>query len=151
MHTIPLQLLQLEEEGFHIIVDVTVFGTAHKMVVDTGASKTVFDKNTLIQAGITETAFITSELLSTGLGTNEMKSATMQLSDFQIRDWVCRSIEVAVLDLSTINYAYTQMNLPSIIGVLGGDILVNYGGIINYKKRTLTLNSKKRKKSLLTL
>ncbi|MBL1408148.1 aspartyl protease family protein [Sphingobacterium faecale] len=144
MHKIPLQLLQLEEEGFHILVEVTISGVAHNMVVDTGASKTVFDRSTLLQSGIPETSFITSDLLSTGLGTNEMKSETMTLKEFSIQDWICKPTEVAILDLSTINYAYTQMNLPSIIGVLGGDILLNYGGIINYKKRTLTLNRKKR-------
>lgn len=117
------------------------------MVVDTGASKTVFDKHMLLQQGVAETALITSNLLSTGLGTNEMKSETFVLEDFHISGWWCRQIEVAILDLSTINFAYSQMSLPPVIGVLGGDILLNYGGVIDYKKRTLTLNDRKRKKN----
>lgn len=142
MHIIPLELLQLEEEGFHILIEVNISGAVHKMVVDTGASKTVFDKSMLLESGIPETSFITSDLLSTGLGTNEMRSETTILQ-FNIQDWISKPLEVAILDLSTINYAYSQMQLPPIVGVLGGDILLNYGGIINYKKKTLTLNRKK--------
>lgn len=146
MHIIPLELLQLEEDGFHILIEVQVFDSLHKMVVDTGASKTVFDKSMVLQSGIAENEFTTSHLLSTGLGTNEMKSETLILHSLHINEWSSRKIEVAILDLSTINYAYQQMNIPPIIGVLGGDILLNYGGVINYKRRILTLNSRKRKK-----
>lgn len=145
MHIIPLQVLTLEQQGYHILVEVKIFDTIHKMVVDTGASKTVLDKSMLIQAGTTETALIASNILSTGLGTNAMESHTFKLEHFSIADWSCKPIEVAVLDLSTINYAYTQMGFPSVIGVLGGDILLHYGGIINYKKRTLMLNKHQRK------
>ena len=147
MHIIPLQILTLEQQGYHILVEVKLFDKIHKMVVDTGASKTVLDKSMLIQAGMTETALITSNILSTGLGTNAMESHTFKLENFSIADWSCKPIEVAVLDLSTINYAYTQMGIPPIIGVLGGDILVQFGAIIDYKKRTLRLNKNRRKQN----
>ena len=49
MSIIPLQLLQLQEQGTHILVEVMLFETVHLMVLDTGASKTVFDKNQLEQ------------------------------------------------------------------------------------------------------
>lgn len=147
MHIIPLQVLELEHEGYHVLVEIKLLESYHTMVLDTGASKTVFDKSMLIQAGIAENAFQTSDMLSTGLGTNAMKSETFKLVDFSIANWSCKPIDVAVLDLSAINYAYSQMNIPPIIGVLGGDILLNYGGVINYKKRTLTLNSRRRKQS----
>ena len=45
----------------------------------------------------------------------------------------------AVLDLSTISHAYSSLNLPPVIGVLGGDILQRYKAIINYKKLHLKL------------
>lgn len=146
MHIIPLRILELEHEGYHVLVQVKLLETYHTMVVDTGASKTVFDKSMLIQIGVAESAFLTSDMLSTGLGTNAMKSETFKLVDFSIADWTCKPLNFAVLDLSAINYAYNQMNIPPIIGVLGGDILLNYGGVINYKKRTLTLNRNRQKK-----
>ncbi|MDB5141825.1 MAG: clan aspartic protease, partial [Mucilaginibacter sp.] len=45
--------------------------------------------------------------------------------------------EVAVLDLSSINIAYRQLNHPEVLGVLGGDILMKYKAVIDYGKETI--------------
>lgn len=145
MHIIPFEILTLENDGYHLILDVELLDKKFKIVLDTGASKTVLDKQTLIDAGLTDEKLMASNILSTGLGTNEMQSQILHLSSFALSDWKIKHLEVAVLDLSSINYAYRQMNFEPVIGVLGGDILKNYGGIINYKKKTLQLNSRKTK------
>lgn len=143
MHIIPFEILTLENDGYHIILDVELLEKKFKIVLDTGASKTVLDKQTLLDSGLTEQELITSNILSTGLGTNEMESHILHLDTFTLNDWRVKKLEVAVLDLSAINYAYRQMNFKPVVGVLGGDILNNYGAIINYKKKTLQLNSRK--------
>lgn len=114
------------------------------MVLDTGASKTVLDRHTLLSSGIEEATLQDTDILSTGLGTNTMVSQILELPYLAIGEWRQKNVRVAVLDLSSINYAYEQMNFPKVIGVLGGDILLKYGAIINYKKNTLQLNSRKR-------
>ena len=50
-----------------------------------------------------------------------------------------KNFEAAVLVLSTINQAYSALNLPAIIGVLGGDILYSHRANINYKRLRLKL------------
>lgn len=145
MQDIPLSVLNLQGDGYHILLEIEIFETKFNMVLDTGASQTVLDRKTLIQSGIEEKHFQTTDILSTGLGTNTMESHTLLLPYLKIDKWKQKNIQVAVLDLSTINYAYEQMNLPKVIGVLGGDIFVKYGAIINYKKKTLRLNTRKRK------
>jgi predicted aspartyl protease len=129
-------------------VEVNIFDKKFNMVIDTGASKTVLDRGTLLSAGIAETTLLDTDILSTGLGTNSMMSQILELPSLSIGEWEQHSVNVAVLDLSTINYAYEQMNFPKVIGVLGGDILLGYGAIINYKKNTLQLNARKRKKTI---
>lgn len=143
MHIIPLELLTLQGDGHHILLEVEILDKTFKMVLDTGASKTVLDSQTLIDAGISEDNFLKTDILSTGLGTNEMKSYVFHLETFKIGSWSCRKMDVAILDLSSINYAYSQMNQDPVVGVLGGDILLQYGAVINYKKMTLQLNSRK--------
>jgi len=143
MRTIPFEILTIENDGHHIILDVEVLDKKFKMVLDTGASKTVLDKQTLFDSGLTEEKLISSNILSTGLGTNEMQSHMLLLDKLSIHDWHIKNIQVAVLDLSAINYAYLQMNFEPVVGVLGGDILNSYGAIINYKKKTLQLNTRK--------
>ena len=147
MHTIivPLQMLDLHEDGFHPLIEVDVFGNLFTLVVDTGASKTAFDHQMVI--GAREEIIITvSEHLSTGLGTNSMKSSTALVNDLSIGGFLFPEFEVAVLDLSTINIAYQQLGQPEVLGVLGGDILMKYKAIINYGKQTLKLKNTKREK-----
>lgn len=79
-----------------------------------------------------------SERLSTGLGVTNMTSFTAVINDIQIGDLHISDFEVAVLDLSTINIAYRQLDHPEVLGVLGGDILVKYNAVIDYGKQTLT-------------
>jgi hypothetical protein len=135
---VPLQIIDLHEDGFHPLVNIKVFGKIFTVVLDTGASKTAFDKTMLLQAY--EHAVVTiSDRLSTGLGTNNMESSTAIITDMYIGKFLMDEFEVAVLDLSTINIAYGQLGHPEVLGVLGGDVLMKYKAVIDYGKRKLVL------------
>ena len=136
--TVPLVLLNLHDDGFHLLVEVVIFGKKFNAVLDTGASKTVLDKTT-IEKYITDEELQQSERLSTGLGTSTMDSYTFVLSSLKIGKLKLKNFETAVLDLSTISAAYETLNLPPVIGVLGGDILNSHGAVINYEKLVLKL------------
>ena len=135
----PLRIIDLHDDGFHPLLDIQVYGRAFTVVLDTGASKTAFDKS-LLQAH-EEATIMESDKLSTGLGTNEMASFTAMIPELRIGELLVRDIEVAVLDLSTINIAYRQMNHPEVLGVLGGDILMKYKAVIDYGKKQLRLKT----------
>lgn len=143
MHKIPFERINLQADGYHIITEVRLFDKTFKLVIDTGASKTVLDKTTLLESGIAEDNFENTDILSTGLGTNSMESFMLIIPEIKLHDWNIKNFTVAVLDLSSINFAYNQIGLEPVIGVLGGDILQQYGAIIDYKKQTLTLNQRK--------
>jgi predicted aspartyl protease len=135
---VQLQIIDLHEDGYHPLVEVSIFGKPFILVLDTGASKTAFDQTILLQAG-DQARIISSDRVSTGLGTSDMVSATSLISDMQIGELSVSPFEVAVLDLSTINIAYSQMNHPEVLGVLGGDVLMKYRAVISYGKQTLEL------------
>ena len=82
---------------------------------------------------------IASERLSTGLGTNTMQSATAIINNVWIGELLIDEIEVAVLDLSTINIAYRELGHPEVLGVIGSDILVKYKAVIDFGKKVLVL------------
>ncbi|MFB9845299.1 aspartyl protease family protein [Mucilaginibacter ginsenosidivorans] len=134
--TVPLHIIDLHEDGFHPLVEVSIFGKSFTLVLDTGASKTAFDHGALLNE---DAKLEVSDRLSTGLGTNDMVSSTAIISDMQIGELHIDEFEVAVLDLSTINIAYRQLNHPEVLGVLGGDILMKYRAVIDYGVGTLTL------------
>ncbi|QEM14483.1 clan AA aspartic protease [Mucilaginibacter rubeus] len=141
MISVPLEIIDLHGDGFHPLIEVTLFGKAFTMVLDTGASKTAFDQTSLTEANETMNILAT-EKLSTGLGTNTMESFTATVSDMYIGELPIAELEAAVLDLSTINMAYEQMGHPRVLGVLGGDILMKYKAVIDYGRKTLTLKTR---------
>ncbi|RVT99884.1 clan AA aspartic protease [Mucilaginibacter limnophilus] len=136
--TIPLQMIDLHDDGVHPLIDIRLFGKKFKLVLDTGASRTALDKELLTQANA-EALISATDRLSTGLGTNSMESFTMMIDDMRIGRLKVELFEAAVLDLSTINIAYEQLNHPQVLGVLGGDVLMKYQAVIDYGKRKLKL------------
>ena len=142
MVSVPLTLLNLQDDGFHLLLEVIVFGKPFKAVLDTGASKTVFDKAT-VETHLHENMVLRhTDMVSTGLGTTSMQSFILNVPDLQVGGLHLKNHEIAVLDLSTINYAYEQLDIEPVIGVIGGDILTRYGGIIDYRKNTLKLRQR---------
>ena len=136
--TIPLRIIDLHQGGFHPLVEVIIFNQPFTLVLDTGASKTAFDQTILLEA-TGNTKLISSDTLSTGLGTNSMASSLAVINDMHIGEFLIPEFEVAVLDLSAINIAYRQLDHPEVLGVLGGDILMAYKAVIDYGKQKLTL------------
>ncbi len=137
---VDIEIIDLHEDGFHPLIKVKLFDKVFTLVLDTGASKTAFDQTLMLQANIGMEVTI-SDRLSTGLGTNSMTSSTAVIDDLFIGDLFIDSFTVAVLDLSSINIAYSQLGYPEVLGVLGGDILMKYNAIINYGSKKLTLNA----------
>jgi predicted aspartyl protease len=136
--TVPLELINLNNDGFHLLVEVVVFGQSFNAVLDTGASKTVFDKE-MIESYLEGDQLLASDRISTGLGTNNMESHTIIIPTLKIGKMKLKNFEAAVLDLTTIKQAYSSLDLPLIIGVIGGDILNSYQAIINYRKLKMKL------------
>jgi len=139
MIDVNIEILNLNDDGFHPLVEVVLFNQTFKAVIDTGASRTVLDKAT-VETYVDETTLLMSDKLSTGLGTNSMESYTLSLEQLHIGDLLIHDIEVAVLDLSTINIAYETLSVTPVIGVIGGDILVKYNAIINYPLRKISFS-----------
>ncbi len=136
--TVPFQLFEIKDQGYHIAIDVEVNGIVVRMIVDTGASKTVFDLDwARQQAAITVER---NEELSTGLGTNSMESFHFTAASIQLGELGLQALEVLAIDLSHVNDTYEQLDLPTIAGVLGSDLLSEYKAVIDYGTATLTLH-----------
>ena len=134
---IPIKILQLDD-GFHLVLSILVNGRPARMVLDTGASQTVFDK-TRIKKFMKQKQFESHDKLLTGLGTNKMKSHLAMIAKIEIGKIVIRKYKTVVIDLSHVNNAYSQMKQKPIDGILGSDILKQYKAVIDYPNCHLTL------------
>ena len=132
-------------DGCHPFVNALVNGTEARLLIDTGASKTVLDKTFLLSLE-PKVNLKQSEQLSTGLGAGNLPSEYAQNLKIEIGDWTVDETSVAVLDLYHVNETYKSIDLPILHGVIGGDLLLSHQAVINYKKAELKLTSPKRKK-----
>ncbi|MDA3929969.1 MAG: hypothetical protein PF541_13545 [Prolixibacteraceae bacterium] len=139
-HSIPLQLIELEDMSFHILIETEFQNNRKgKWAIDTGASKTVFDSNETSLFQFTESN--EDEIQSAGIGEMQIETQTgilplVKIDSLKLIDW-----PVALIDLQYVNKLYSQFTNESIIGLLGSDFLVKYNAVIDYKKLTLSFTS----------
>jgi predicted aspartyl protease len=136
---IPLELMNIEGDGYHLMIEAEVNGKTVRLLVDTGASKTVFDKTRLqllVEEGADE-HYEDLEQLSTGRGTNSMLGQVAELDSFKFGEVEILDYPVVVLDMDHVNQSYDMLGDRGIDGVLGSDILKKYDAVIYFKKKVL--------------
>jgi len=141
---IPLQLINLQGDGFHLSLKAKINHQTILMILDTGASRTVFDINR-IDKYIDNPSFQINDQLSTGLGTNSMESNILQIDSFILGELQLKKYETVAIDMGHINQTYQFLEMPLIDGVLGGDILMDFKAKIDYKSMILSLKFPKAK------
>ncbi len=134
---IPLRLLKLED-GYHLLIRIRVNDKPAHVLIDTGASKTVFDRERS-KRFLDEKSFEKHDQLSTGLGTSSMATELAIIQTISIGKVMVRNYKAAVVDLSHVNAAYSKLNKKPIDGVLGSDILREKSAIIDFGKKVLVL------------
>jgi len=137
--SIPLIVESLQGDGYHLFCSVKINRTKFLMVLDTGASRSVFDTELLqkyfqietTEVGDKKSSSINSEVANSYLGLiNELKIGQLIIPNYQ----------AVMIDLAYVNDIYAQMELPPVIGILGCDILVPYNAQINLKKHNMSLS-----------
>ena len=135
---VPLQLLDIEGDGFHIMVKGMIHGKEANFLIDTGASRSVFDPKT-ISNFIDGLQFEKKEGLTAGVGSSDLESSTFKIENFSVGDLEITDYEAVALDLENIYEMYGKLNLPHIDGIIGGDLLKRYKAAINYRSKKLRL------------
>ena len=133
---VPLQLLDIEGDGFHIMVKGLIHGKEANFLIDTGASRSVFDPKTITNF-IDDVQFKKKEGLTAGVGSSDLESATFKIDVITVGDLEIHDYEAVALDLENIHEMYGKLSLPRIDGIIGGDLLKRYKAVINYRSKKL--------------
>ncbi|MCR5645619.1 MAG: retropepsin-like domain-containing protein [Bacteroidales bacterium] len=146
---IPIRLLDIEGEGFHVMVKGKINGLEASFLVDTGASRSVFDP-TVIARFIENPTFEKKEGITAGVGGNDLESSTFIINTLSFGDIEIHDYEAVALDLENVHETYQKLGLPSIDGIIGGDLLYRLRATINYRLRKIRFtkprsNSKRNK------
>jgi hypothetical protein len=133
--SVPLTLINLQDDGFHLLVEIVVFGEKLLAVVDTGASRSVFDMNFIKQhIQITEVEESQATTLFSTTSTIQAFIPELKIGQLRITDY-----SAVALELEGVNETYESLGHPTIVAILGSDILLKYQSIINFKKLKLSM------------
>jgi hypothetical protein len=137
-YKLPLEILEIDPGNFHLLL-TSKFSSGENgvWVIDTGASKTVFDKNaiTLIQSIAEET----EDLHSASGGLAPVETQQAHLKPLSFGRLKIESLEVSLLDLNHINELYDKAASRKICGLLGGDFLHQHKAVIDYRRQRIIL------------
>ena len=134
---IPLQVIKLEEENYHLIATGKFSdGGIGYWALDTGASKTVFDKNLAQHYVVSENS---EDIQSVGIGEKLMTAQYAVMNPFTLGIYKIENLKVALFDIMHINECYNRVANIIICGLIGSDFLLKHKAIIDYKNKVLVL------------
>lgn len=140
---VNLQIIKIDVEGYHLGITCLLNNKKANVIVDTGASRTVFDSNR-IHLFTDASRQVAVESQSTGLGTNTMQSALITIDSFKIGKINLKNFDIVLLDMTHVNESYQKIGLQPIDGVIGCDILFKFKASINLKKQCITFRQKEK-------
>lgn len=142
---IPVEVVSFADDGYHIFTEGKLKGRPLRLLIDTGASKTVLDKKFLGE-NFPHLPLEMNDMPATGAGTNTIQTEITEVSDFFLGNGKKKNssspldkFPVAVMDLSHVNDTYAKIGQPPIQGVIGSDLLVHFGAVINFRKQRMKL------------
>lgn len=139
---IPINIISIESDGFHLIAEGLINNKTARFVVDTGASRTVFDKDRILNY-IENPEFNEKEGISAGIGGTDISSFIFNIDELSFGELKINGYQAVAMDLSNVNDSYAMLKIPPVDGVFGGDLLNKYHAVINYKLKKMRLTLKK--------
>src|SRR5690348_14027648 len=103
--TLDILFLKIEDDGLHLVIEVKINGRSCRLLIDTGASRTVFDRQRILSF-VNEAELEEHDKLSTGLGTDSMPTSSTNIKEFTIGKLHISNFQAILLDLSHVNASY---------------------------------------------
>lgn len=135
---IPLRLLDIEGDGFHLMAEGSINGKPARFLIDTGASRSVFDAITITDF-INAPKFEKKSGITAGVGNCELESSTFYIESLCIGNMEIHNYQGIALNLEAIHESYEKLNLPKAHGIIGGDLLNKHNAVINYRLKKMKL------------
>ena len=133
-----LQIVELEENSYHLMINAKVSGIAIKCILDTGASHSCIDKTFAIES-LSDLQLSENKGVNAGIGGSDFEVFATDVENFKIGRYAPFYLQnIAVIDLSNINQAYRTLKLEPIQMILGGDFFVEHSAVIDYGLKKLS-------------
>ncbi|HOZ15098.1 MAG TPA: retropepsin-like aspartic protease [Tenuifilaceae bacterium] len=131
--SIPFELVELEPESYHILVDATINGEPVKLIVDSGASRSVFDK--IYDSGQRIEGI--SETVAVGFMSDNVNIELASIPSLIVVGVKFKDFPIALADLSSLRELYKSITGFNVAGLLGCDFLVQNVSTINFRSKKI--------------
>ncbi len=135
---IPIDVLPIENDGFHLFIKGKINRKNATFIIDTGASRSVFDEIG-IEKYLKNNTFDQNEQFTIGVGSAELKSKITTMGQLRLGSLIIKEYQTVLLDLQQVRQTYERLKLPAVQGIIGSDILENYKAVIDFSSRKLKL------------
>lgn len=140
---VPIDIVTLgEDNSFHLFVSGRINGQEYDLLIDTGASHTIFDATLIPEVPVSEIEG--NEIQSAGIHAGELKSSIGHIKKFRLGDLKRVNWTVVLIDLTHVNDLYKRFTDKRVAGLIGSDFLLKHKAMIDYKKKTLLLRNIKK-------
>jgi len=137
---IPIEIICVENYGHHIIIKGKINKKDRFLMIDTGASRSVFNIS-LLKIKTKEGMSIYRNYTSAEtVAPDEIPSTTGIIKELQLQDLKIHNYEATLIDLKHINNLYKNTSDKTISGLIGNDLLIKYKAVIDYSNKVLILS-----------
>jgi Aspartyl protease len=136
MQEIYFEIIEFEQNTYHPLVKAELEGVdSYWWVIDTGASKSVFNSNLARYYTLDHEDSISA----TGLGKELVETNSAMISSISLGGIDFGPLQVALVDFLHINEEYAKFSDKKIAGLIGSDFLVAHNAIIDFGAKKITL------------
>lgn len=126
----------MAQGGIHVFLPVLLNGKRCRFLLDTGASRTVVDYHYFLKhfgkRGLKEL-----EQATTGLHSTQNKTVMAKVKEMQLGGLLVKGYTAAAVDLGHVNATYRYLKIKPIHGILGSDLMADFGALISYPDAVL--------------
>lgn len=141
-YKIPIQILKLDKQSYHLLIEGKINKQPVNLIIDTGASRSIFDINipNVIFPDKKDKNADTIHSASISAGSIDNKSGI--LKSFKLGKLRFHNFPAVLINLDEMNKLYEGVTGKRIHGLLGSDFLLKMDAVINYGKSTLVLKKR---------
>jgi hypothetical protein len=137
-YKIPIKIYEIPGGGTHLLLKVKINNVSGFLLIDTGASNSVFDSDNSLFNDINFHEK-DDEMQSSGFNSAIENLQTGKITSLNICHFKTELPEAIFTSLGHINQLYQSIKLPIIFGIIGSDFLLKFNANIDFKTKILYL------------
>lgn len=131
-----MEIVSLDSHSFHLFLRASVGNLEVDILIDTGASRTVFDPGLIVEEPLESE----TQLQTAGISAEALPITFGRLPRLLLANWEIRDLPVAAMDFSKVNEWYSRYTDRKIAALMGSDFLLAHKAVIDYRKSSVSFS-----------